>query len=177
MDKIFVFSAPCLKYDLTLRNIKEFQIKYNLNYDFLESYYENNKITFLQCVYSYIKKHYSDIIKKQGIDFHYVERIRHPHIYIHLDLNNTTNQVIQKLVDDLENQYKTKWIKQRIPKLMTLVINTLNYTDNFETALESYKNKYGQLNTDNALHVYKDHIRWYYDEISFFLTRNKYDFQ
>lgn len=177
MDKVFIHSSPCLKYDLTKKNIKEFQIHYSLDYQFLETYYENNKKTFLETVYSYIEGKFSDVIRKQGIDFHYIESIRHPHIFIHLDLNHDTNQIIQKIINDLETQYHTVWIKQRIPKLMTLVTNSLNNQNNRKTALESYKDRYGQLATDRALHIYKDHVRWYYDEISFYLSRNKYDFQ
>jgi hypothetical protein len=177
MDRIFVHSAPCLNYELAKQNIKEFQILFNINNEFLESYYENNKKTFLECVYTYIRHNYINTIRKLGIGFHYDDNMRYPHIYVHLDLNDNTNKVIQKIVDDLENQYRTNWIKFRIPKLMTLVKNQMKKDKSFQEALESYVTHHGKNDTDTLLHVYSNHIKWYYDDIAFCVKRNKYDFQ
>ena len=177
MNNVFTYSAPFLHYDLTKESKKEFQIKYNVNNEFLESYYESNKKTFLECVYAYIKEKYSDVVRKQGIDFHYNEDERYTHIYVHLDLNNSTNQVIQKIVDDLDDQYRTNWIKFRVPKLMTIIKNKLRTNHIFHDALQKYQFKHGKDDTDKFLHVYTQQIKWYYDDISFCTKRNKFDFQ
>lgn len=177
MDKIFVYSAPCLKYELAKKNIKEFQISYKVSNEFLESYYESNKKTFLESVYAYIRDHYFNIIRKLGIGFHYDENTRYPHIYIHLDLNNNTNQVIQEIVDVLDTQYKNNWIKFRVPKLMTLIGNQMKTDKKFQEALQGYQTHHSKNDTDTVLHVYSNHIKWYYDDISFCVKRNKYDFQ
>lgn len=177
MEKVFVHSSPCLNYELAKKNIKEFQITYNISNEFLESYYESNRTTFLECVYTYIKNNYFDVMRKLGIGFHYNENTRYPHIYIHLELNNNTNQVIEQIVDDLDSQYINNWIKFRIPKLMTLIRNQMKDDNNFQEALQSYQTHHDKNKTDTLLHVYSNHIKWYYDDISFCVKRNKYDFQ
>lgn len=178
MDTVFEFSAPCSKYELTKKNIKEFQIKHKLSQEFLEIYYEHNKQTFLECVYTYIRLTYSNVIKEQGVDFHYDDsNTRTPHIYIHVDLNENANKVVQTIIDDLHKQFLTQWVKSKIPKLMTIIKHKLNDNDTFQHALESYRSKHGVEKTKTFQHVYSNQILWYYNDISFLSNRHKYDFQ
>lgn len=175
METVFVCSCPCMIYELTKKNIKEFQITYNVSNEFLESFYENNKKTFLETVYSYIQLKYS-IIKQQGIDSHYVEDIRRPHIYIHLDLNDNTNNIIKTIIDDLNDEYEKNWIQFRVQKLMTIIKNGVRNNVTFQQALSFYENKHSSQDTERMMHVLSNQILWYYDEISFITNRHKYDF-
>jgi len=178
METIFQYSCPCMKYELTQNNIKEYQIKYNVSNEFLENFYENKKKTFLEVVYSYIRLNHSNIIKHQGIDFHYNDdNIRKPHIYIHTNLNENANQVIEVIVNDLQNEYTTNWIHHRVPRLMTIIKNQMKNNETFQQALTSYKTKNNSISTDAMMHVLSNQILWYYDDISFLTNRNKYDFQ
>lgn len=179
MDVIFTASCPCMKYDLTKKNIKEFQIKYYVDDEFLESYYENNKTTFLETVYSYIHIKYSNIIKKQGINFHFNDdNVQKPHIYIHLDLNDNTNKLVKEIIDDLQHKFDTNWIKPRVPRLTTIIKNKAVKDNNtFQEALKCHENKHGSLNTNQMMHVLSNQILWYYDNISFVTNCHKYDFQ
>lgn len=178
METIFECSCPCMKYELTKKNIKEFQIQYNVTDEFLESYYENNKKTFLETVYSYIHLHYPNIIKQQGINFHYNKMdVRKPHIYVHIDLNEDTNTVIKKIINDLHNEYETNWKQYRVPKLMTIIKNQINKNDEtFQKALKFYQSNHNSNNTETMIHILSNQILWYYDHISFLINRNKYDF-
>lgn len=178
MKTVFQYSCPCMKYELTKKNIKEFQIKYNVSNEFLESFYENNKKTFLENVYSFIHLNHSNLIKYQGIDFHYNnENIRKPHIYVHMDLNDNTNEVIKTIINDLHNEYETNWIKNRVPRLMTIIKNQIKKdNDVFQQALKSYESNHNINTTETMLHILSNQILWYYDDISFLTNRNRYDF-
>lgn len=178
MNTVFEYSCPCMKYELTKQNIKEFHIKYNLNKEFLENYYETNKKTFLETIYTYIHLNHSNTIKHQGIDFHYDDdNIRKPHIYIHVDLNDRANEFAKTLINDLHNEYNTNWIQFRIPKLMTTIKNQMNSNGMFSEALNAHRNSHSSIDTETLLHVLSNQILWYYDDISFLTNRHKYDFQ
>jgi hypothetical protein len=179
MKTIFEASCPCMKYELTKMNIKEFQIKHYIDNEFLEVYYENNNKTFLETVYSFIRIKYSNIIKKQGIDFHFNhDNVRKPHIYIHLDLNDNTNKIVKEVINDLQKEFETNWIKPRVPRLTTIIKNkVVNDNPTFQQALICYENKHDSSNTKTMMHVLSNQILWYYDNISFITNRHKYDFQ
>ena len=175
---MFEYSCPCMKYELTKKNIKEFQIKYNVSSEFLESFYENNKKTFLETIYSYMHLKHSNLIKHQGIDFHFDnDNVRKPHIYIHLDLNENTNQVVKTIINDLHNEYETNWMQYRIPRLMTIIKNQMNNNATFQQALKFYENKHNSINCELMMHVLSNQILWYYDDISFLNNRYKYNIQ
>lgn len=178
MEKIFEHCCPCMKYELTKKNIKEFQIRTNVSNEFLESFYENNKKTFLETVYLHIKLNHSSMIKQQGIDFHYNDsNIRIPHIYILLDLNDNTNKNIDTIITDLHNEYQTNWMQYRVPRLMTIIKTQMKDNEIFQQALKSYKNNHNSINTETMIHVLSNQILWYYDDISFLINRNRYDFK
>lgn len=180
MDEIFEYSSPCMIYELTKQNLKEFQIKLNVTKAFSEIFYENAKKTFLEVVYCYLHTKHSNIIQSQGIDYHFDDdNVRKPHIYIHLDLNDNINQNMKIIIDDLHNEYETNWIKYRIPRLMTVIkhqmINDTNDT-NFQQALKLYQDKHDFKDCNLMMHVLSNQILWYYDDISFLTKRHKHDF-
>jgi hypothetical protein len=92
-------------------------------------------------------------------------------------LTNHANQVVKTIINELQNEYETNWIKVRVPRLMTIIKNQMKNNETFQQALTSYKTKNNSISTDAMMHVLSNQILWYYDDISFLTNRNKYDFQ
>jgi hypothetical protein len=85
---------------------------------------------------------------------------------------------VKEVINDLQKEFETNWIKPRVPRLTTIIKNkVVNDNPTFQQALICYENKHGSTNTETMKHVLSNQILWYYDNISFITNRHKYDFQ
>lgn len=154
-QKIFRYSNP-MQYFL-LEKVKEYHIHYNVTSEFEEAYRDHNKRRFVSDVYRYVVDKYADSIKAEGMDECYHEDGVSKYIYIHLDKTDCDIQ-IKNIMNDLEVIYKTKWCKNQVPKLLSIVKNNLKSSRIIAQAVSHYQHKHGFDKTQRALHILHNEI-------------------
>lgn len=131
----------------------EYHIHTYLDDDYREAFFDNCGKHFYKVIHNFVMDNFGEKIKGDGFDEKYGVEGCDRYIWIHLDKNGA-EQTIKDIIEKLQDKYDEEWYKYKIPKLLTIIKNSLlKDVKSMAHAVSHYQNLHSFDKTQGTLHV------------------------
>jgi hypothetical protein len=152
----FTYILPFIQTFLANRGLTEYHILIKTTACVKQAFFDNTETTFMSAINNFIATRYEKKIFYQGqsIDTDY----KCDYIYLHLK-SETAESTIICIINDLNKQYATEWIKYRVPRLFSIVQHKLSTNPlYFAKSISHFQEENGFDVTQGIIDIYFDHL-------------------
>jgi hypothetical protein len=152
----FTYILPFIQTFLANRGLTEYHIQIQTTVCFKQAFLDNTETTLMSAINNFIATNYQKEIFYQGqsMDPDY----KCDYIYLHLK-SETAESTVIRIINDLNKQYTTEWMKHRVPRLFSMVQQKLsNNPSYFAKSISHFQEENGFDVTQSLIEIYFDHI-------------------
>ena len=151
-DWVFYQISPMMQWIIG-DSSHEYHIHSYLDDEYREAFFDNCGKHFYKVIHKFIMDTFGEKIKANGFDENFGEDGCKRYIWIQLD-KHTAKETIKAIIEKLQDKYEEEWYKYKVPKLLTIVKNSLlKDVKSMAHAVSHYQKQNNFDKTQDTLHV------------------------
>ena len=152
----FTYIIPFIQTFLAGRGLTEYHIFVKTTQCYKQAFLDNTQTTFMSAINEFIATRYKKEIFYQGQSIDKENDCES--IYLHLK-SETGEATVVQIIEDLNNKYKTEWIKHRVLRLFSMVQHKLSTSPlYFAKSISHFQQDNGFDVTQSLINIYFDHL-------------------
>ena len=146
----FTYMLPFIQTFLANRGLTEYHVVISATSEFKQAFKENTQTPFIEAVNNFVSTAYNKDIFYQDKSEEY--------IFLHFKTEVAEN-IVKRIVNDLQKQYESEWIKHRVPSLFSTTMHRLQEPQFLALSVCHFQQHNGFEDTQTIIDIYFDHLQ------------------
>lgn len=151
-DWVFYQISPMMQWIIG-DSSHEYHIHSYLDDKYHEAFFDNCGKHFYKVIHKFILENFGEKIKTNGFDEKFGDEGPERYVWVHLEKDNA-EQNIKAIIHKLQDKYEEEWYKYKVPKLLTIIKNSLlKDVQSMAYAVSHHQKLHDFDKTQDTLHV------------------------